>query len=487
MFGLFLSFLLLCTLIGVIVLMYFVRNPLPSLPEAIEITSIMKHLKNFETIAFNHPKQSRSVENAFNESVSYVSGVLKQRVGSNPAWRIWNQTFPVPIFEQISVPQINQVFPKYLPYQNGVDFVQLRYGGNVVMEETLDVVFIDVGETTGCRLEDYKNVTNQIVIIPNWPISTSCEVYFKALYAQRAGAKAVLIANRFASSTLLASRVLYSNWSSSVEMVNIPVFGISYTMSESIKLTNGGVSLKLIVNCQIRMVNTLNLFVERIGSNDTEIMVGAHLDSVPEGPGINDNASGVSTILEIFNQIVNLAISSKYTIRFAFWGAEEIGLLGSRYYVQNHPNPSVIVFYLNYDMLGSPNFMRGVHDGNTAQNAAIRIPSARVSTYFVDYFNSTKKPCSLVQMESGSDFVPFASASIPTGGIKTGAGIKKSVNERTLYGGFAHAAFDPCYHESCDTVDNINSVVLEELAKASAKLIEYLIGHSNVRMFFSRE
>ena len=71
--------------------------------------------------------------------------------------------------------------------------------------------------------------------------------------------------------------------------------------------------------------------------NDQVVVVGAHLDSVVEGPGINDNGSGSSTILEIAEQMSALKLTKKLQrpVRFAFWGAEESGLLGSEHYVAN--------------------------------------------------------------------------------------------------------------------------------------------------------
>ena len=64
-----------------------------------------------------------------------------------------------------------------------------------------------------------------------------------------------------------------------------------------------------------------------------DVVVGAHLDSVPEGPGINDNGSGTATILTIAEQMSRLHIKPRNTLRFAFWGAEEAGLFGSNFYV----------------------------------------------------------------------------------------------------------------------------------------------------------
>jgi Zn-dependent M28 family amino/carboxypeptidase len=104
------------------------------------------------------------------------------------------------------------------------------------------------------------------------------------------------------------------------------------------------------------------------GKKGQTIVVGAHLDSVTAGPGINDNGSGSATILEIAEQLAKLGYTKKLQrqVRFAFWGAEELGLLGSQYYVDSLTDRQRAKIYanLNFDMLGSPNYVRFVYDGN---------------------------------------------------------------------------------------------------------------------------
>ena len=65
------------------------------------------------------------------------------------------------------------------------------------------------------------------------------------------------------------------------------------------------------------------------GDTSRTLVVGSHLDSVLEGPGINDNGSGTAQDLEIAEELPKVLKKPKNHIRFAFWGAEESGLLGS--------------------------------------------------------------------------------------------------------------------------------------------------------------
>jgi aminopeptidase S len=94
----------------------------------------------------------------------------------------------------------------------------------------------------------------------------------------------------------------------------------------------------------------------RTGAADHIVMAGAHLDSVAEGPGINDNGSGVATLLEVATQLSG-SPQVRNTVRFAFWGSEEDDLQGSTHYVQtlSDADRRGIMLYLNLDMLASKN------------------------------------------------------------------------------------------------------------------------------------
>ena len=115
------------------------------------------------------------------------------------------------------------------------------------------------------------------------------------------------------------------------------------------------------------------------GRADNVVVMGAHLDSVTKGPGINDNGSGTATVLTVAEQIGKLGTGIKNKVRFAFWGAEEEGLLGSDYYVTHltAAQKARIALNLNFDMLGSPNGRRGVYDGDDSRTPAPTRPRAR--------------------------------------------------------------------------------------------------------------
>ncbi len=153
-------------------------------------------------------------------------------------------------------------------------------------------------------------------------------------------------------------------------------------------------------------------------------MAGAHLDSVADGPGINDNGSGSAALLEIAMQMAELSIEPRNTVRFAWWGAEEAGLVGSQFYVDSLTKREVknIELYLNFDMIGSPNYGRFVYDGD-GDAFGIKGPtgSANIERTFEDYFASQGLASEPTAFDGRSDYDAFITAGIPAGGLFTGA------------------------------------------------------------------
>jgi Zn-dependent M28 family amino/carboxypeptidase len=199
--------------------------------------------------------------------------------------------------------------------------------------------------------------------------------------------------------------------------------------------------------------------------------VGGHLDSVPEGPGINDNGSGTGAILETAIQMAELGIEPVNRVRFAFWSGEEDGLIGSDFYVAQLTKKEIKdhAVNLNFDMVGSPNFVRFVYDGDgDAFGTKGPTGSNVVEEVFLDYFESQGLETEPTAFDGRSDYFGFIENGIPAGGLFTGAEDIKSAEEAGIYGGTAGLAYDPCYHAACDDIDNINPLALEQMADAIA-------------------
>lgn len=196
------------------------------------------------------------------------------------------------------------------------------------------------------------------------------------------------------------------------------------------------------------------------GDTDQVIMAGSHLDGVTSGPGINDNGSGSAAVLEAALTVARTNYQPTKHLRFAWWGAEERGLVGSNHYVNNlsAANRARISGYLNFDMIGSPNAGYFVYDDDPA-----------IEKTFKDYFTGIGVATEIETEGDGrSDHAPFKSAGVPVGGLFTGASRTKSAAQAAKWGGTAGQAFDRCYHSSCDTTSNINDTALDRNGDALA-------------------
>ncbi|MFJ4693633.1 M28 family metallopeptidase [Streptomyces sp. NPDC088766] len=196
------------------------------------------------------------------------------------------------------------------------------------------------------------------------------------------------------------------------------------------------------------------------GDSNQVVMAGAHLDSVTSGAGINDNGTGSSAVLEAALTVARTGYQPTKHLRFAWWGAEELGLVGSKYYVNSlsSTNRARISGYLNFDMIGSPNPGYFVYDDDPA-----------IEKTFKDYFAGIGVATEIETEGDGrSDHAPFKSAGVPVGGLFTGASRTKTAAQVTKWGGTAGQAFDRCYHSSCDTTANVDDTALNRNADALA-------------------
>ena len=148
------------------------------------------------------------------------------------------------------------------------------------------------------------------------------------------------------------------------------------------------------------------------------------------------------------------------TVRLTIWRAEKAGLVGSEHYMErlSKREQSRIRVYLNFDMVGSRNFVRSVYAGSPAEGV------------FSGYFRARDVPFE-PWAASRSDHLPFRAEGIATGGLFTGASSTKTAAEARHYGGEAGEPYDPCYHEPCDGLANVDLAVLHEMADAAAHAI----------------
>ncbi|WP_328540265.1 M28 family metallopeptidase [Streptomyces sp. NBC_00344] len=212
-----------------------------------------------------------------------------------------------------------------------------------------------------------------------------------------------------------------------------------------------------------------NLLADWPGGDPNQVLMsGAHLDSVTAGPGINDNGSGSAAVLETALAVSRTGYQPTKHLRFAWWGAEELGLVGSKYYVNNLASSerSKLTGYLNFDMIASPNPGYFVYDDDPT-----------IEKTFKDYFATLSIPTEIETEGDGrSDHAPFKSAGVPVGGLFSGADYIKTSAQAQKWGGTTGQAFDRCYHASCDTSANINDTALDRNSDAIAYAVWTLSG-----------
>jgi Zn-dependent M28 family amino/carboxypeptidase len=207
-----------------------------------------------------------------------------------------------------------------------------------------------------------------------------------------------------------------------------------------------------------------------------------------------DDGTGTSAILEVFLKMYETGLNKKLKnrMRFAWWGAEELGLMGSRHYCRelskNADEMKQIAMYSNHDMLGAPNYIPYIHNGATAPDS-VRTASTQITELYASYFATLSRSSkffnnyALDAMTGGSDYYSFLEISVPAGGLATGAGSIKTMKERSKYGGLANAAYDPCYHQKCDSIENVNFEVLEVLTRSVAHAVERTGSMPNLRQW----
>ncbi|KAF9125549.1 Leucyl aminopeptidase yscIV [Mortierella sp. GBA39] len=454
--------------------------PKSPLSDKLTTPAVFSHLEELYAIALKH-NNSRSVTNGYMASADYVQTQLRKK--AHKYCDISTQEFKVPVWSELEAPELTSSgigsIDSHVLYQNKVDFQNFRYGGP---SATLKKQSIQGVDNNGCSPKDHKKVKGKIAVIEE---GGPCELWEAAYNAENAGATGVLFYNNPKRKVLLFSRIRITAWKEGDPLISIPVLSITNSLGSTLLQNQAKVELNLKTVNRMTVEPTINVLCTTRGGDDNDtIVLGAHLDSVPEGPGMVDNGSGSSSLLEIALVLAKNNYRLKNKIVFGWWGAEEIGLLGSRHYVRelvkDHEAKDKIAMNMNFDMLASPNYVPYVHDGKTAPEALVG-PSSKIDHLLIEYFDSMREGYEYTDMTGGSDFLPFLLEGIPSGGLLTGAGERKTTEQRTLFGGFANAPLDPCYHQSCDTLENVSKRALGLMAQAALHAITKLGKAENLR------
>jgi Zn-dependent M28 family amino/carboxypeptidase len=438
------------------------NNTIDKLLECTTVDGVMEHLRAFQEIAEANGGNRASGTPGYTASADYVQQRLEAA-----GYDVARQEFDFDFFE-LTGQTLSRTAPEARDYVADTDFAALEYSG--VGTASGAVVPVDLGDalaptdtsTSGCEAEDFAGFPSGGVALVQ---RGTCTFAVKAANAGTAGAVGVVVVNRGTPDNegLVAGTL--------GEPGVLPAIGVPFAIGQ--ELAAGGTAVTFTVEAETGTRTTENVVAELPGRTDEVVQVGAHLDSVPEGPGINDNGTGSAAVLELAENVHK--VEPQATLRFSWWGAEESGLLGSTHYVEQLPEEEVarISAYLNFDMVGSPNPVRFVYDSDgedfeSTPAGYVSERSARIEDTFEEFYADRGLANENTEFDGRSDYQAFADAGVPSGGLFTGAEGVKTEEQAAVYGGVAGEAYDPCYHQACDDLGNLDLGVLDENADAIA-------------------
>lgn len=447
------------------------NNTSEKLQECVTLEGVRAHQAAFQAIADANGGTRAAGTPGYSASVSYVADTL-EAAGYAVELSPFDFTFVPPA-------TLTQLTPVSADYATG------QFSGSGSGTVTGPVIPVDLAlgnadwpadpstSTSGCEASDFAGLDfsgpSDIALIQRG----ACFFSTKAVNAEAAGAEAVVIFNQGNSPTRLG--LIVGNATSlpdgSPSNLTRPLVGASF--SNGISLAQPGSTAFVDVDPPV-LVTEYNVIAELPGNDSNVVVAGAALDSALAGPGINKNGSGSAAILEVALKMAK--VKPRNTVRFAWWGAEESGLVGSSAYVDglNPEEREAIALYLNFDTIGSPNFVYFVYDGDDSDGIGAGpgpAGSGEIERFFEDFYAERGLPFKGADLSAQSAYVPFIAAGIPAGGIFTGNIFIKTSEEAAIWGGTAGEQYDPCTLLACDTVDNVSLEALDVNSDAAAASI----------------
>lgn len=428
---------------------------------------LREHLSAFQSIATRNGGNRFAGTAGYDASARYVATRMRKA-----GYRVRLQEFTFPFVSDRSPPVLRPTPTGDWGFRANRDYATLLYSGSGRVQAPVFAVDLLVPSpapntsTSGCDSADFASFPRGAVALLQ---RGTCFFREKVDRAAAAGASAVVVMNEGSE----GRRGLYQA-TLGTPQASIPALAASTPVGEALRndRRNGatGLTVSLSADMLTETRRTQNVIAEsRTGNAANLVVSGAHLDSVDRGPGMNDNASGSAAVLEVAEQLARTKPRNR--LRFVWWGAEELGLVGSRHYVArlSAAERRRHALYLNFDMVGSSNAVTFVYDGAQAPPG-----SAAIQRVFTRYFGARRLPYSITSLGGGSDHASFARADIPIGGLFTGADGRKSAAEQARFGGRAGQPYDACYHRACDRLANVDLGVLTRVARAAAHAIAVL-------------
>jgi Iap family predicted aminopeptidase len=403
-----------------------------SVARSVEVSGLVEHLRALEQIADGAGGTRAAGGAGDRQSERYVVRRLRAA-----GWRVRLQPLSFPYSAQRTPPRLEAA-------GRAIETTALRFSGSGSVKASLALA------GSGCLPGDYAGFPRGSVALVR---RGDCFLRQIVLAAERAGAAGAVIYDPAGAGPPLPGTLISPG-------PRIPA--VSVRRADGRRLATDLPPVRLRVNAVSEMRRTRNVIAE-LGSGPGVAMAGAHLDSVPEGPGVNDDGSGVAALLELAEQLGASKARVPRRVRLAFWGAEEQGLYGSRRYVRGLPagERKRIAGYLNLDMIGSGNGGRLIYGGT-------RGAAARAAAAVRRLFRSRGVRVEVTHPGADSDHAPFEAAGIPILGLSSGASEIKGSSERAAWGGRAGRPYDSCYHLACDRLARMDMRTLSELSDGAA-------------------
>jgi Zn-dependent M28 family amino/carboxypeptidase len=433
---------------------------------AVTVGGIVEHQRALQNIATlnSETRHTQDAPSGYAASVDYVKATMEKA-----GWDVSVPKFNMPDWRETAPPVFQQLAPTAKTYTPGtaadddslaVDYITFAFSPtkdvpSAPVVPTNDIVIPSPGGTdSGCELEDFPDATRGAVSLIQ---RGTCTFVQKLRNAQAKGALGVILFNEGDT----AGRTNAGFRSGPTDLAIPAVFSSFAVGNELYQAFQDGQSPTVHLQTfgeQVEHLYPQVIAETKRGDPNKVVLAGAHLDSVPAGPGINDDGSGTSWQLELGEQISQLGTPPRHKIRLMWFGGEEDGLVGSQYYAE-HLSPAEadkIMVMIDTDMIASPNYVRFVYDGNGDELGPAGPPgSGDVEGVFKRYF-AERGMATLPQAFDGrSDYVGFINRGIPAGGIFSGAEVPKTPEQVAVFGGVAGEQFDPCYHEACDNIGTV--------------------------------
>jgi Zn-dependent M28 family amino/carboxypeptidase len=471
-------------------------NDTPSkLVECVQTADLWNHMKAFQKIANQNPgpdgmPSRNSGEPGYKASADYVASKMQQA-----GYDVTLQKYKFLYYAFTGIPSFSEVSPSPRNYTLNVDWgpgqstgtadALIQPAGGIVIPPT-----VASSSTSGCTAADFNSsMQNRIALIQRG----GCNFGVKVQNAQAAGASGVIIFNEGnpGRTDLLVGSMVDAAGNPIVPTIPVAFVNFSDGVALLDQFQRGtppemNITIKAIVDPSR---DDWNVIAESKGGDANHVVVvDAHLDAI-YGAGMLDNASGSATILDVAQKMKNVQPRNK--LRFIWFGGEELGLLGSAYYVNNLSSSELshIGYDLDADVTATPNYTIGVLDPagpdlfsgvstNTFPNRVYKA-STVARDQAIAYFDSIGKNHELFSPQ-GTDAFSFNEVGIPASGLLTGQDCCKNQHEVDLFGGYLGnfegniPSFDGgCVDNAflwCDNLSNNDPNVLTFMSKAFATM-----------------